>query len=90
MKKGRAAPEKCVTAEKQQTIVRHRLSPEAKQEIAARCAAEEKQVDAARLYGVTESCVSKIIRKSRSEGEAAGGSDAEVTRVGRPPKARPR
>jgi len=41
------------------------------------------------MYGVTESCVSKIVRKAKKEEREVDGDDAKMTRVGRPCKLAP-
>jgi len=46
-------------------VMRRRLSAEAKQEIVAQCSEGVAQLEIAMRYCVTESCVSKIMRKSR-------------------------
>ena len=87
--KRKAMAQKSTSAGDQPLAKRRRLSSEAKYEIAAQCADGARQVKVARMYGVTESCVSKIVRKLKKEERERDGDDTKVRRVGRPCKLAP-
>jgi len=66
-------------------VKRRRLSVEAKQELVARCSEGVPQKEVAALYHVTESCVSKIIKKTQTAASEQA-TEGPQTRRGRPPK----